>query len=179
MDENNNINETTQDAAKETIEETINETPSDKPATYDRPSAFDNPTSEKEASESSASDTPAGSAPAAGAFQETENRQSYGNTYGSNQSYNEGNTIISGPEAVSTGYGIASLVLGILSIPCSCCYGAGLLFSILGIIFGCVQPKDYDGKKPAMAVAGIICSIVGILFAIITVALFVLAAFSA
>lgn len=80
------------------------------------------------------------------------------------------------PEETSTGFAIASLVLGILSIvTCSCC-GIGILLSILGIIFGCLQPKDSFGNKPGMATAGIITSSVGILFNILFIALLALPA---
>ncbi|MDE6762003.1 MAG: DUF4190 domain-containing protein [Lachnospiraceae bacterium] len=83
--------------------------------------------------------------------------------YNSNTSYN------TAPEETSLGFGIASLVLGILSIITSCCCGLGLITGILGIIFGCVQPQDYTGKKPGIAIAGIITSCVGILFSILTI----------
>lgn len=69
-------------------------------------------------------------------------------------------------ESFSTGFAIASLVLGILSILSSCCCIGGLL-GIPGIIFGCLQQKDEYDKKPGMAVAGIITSIVGIIFSLI------------
>lgn len=86
--------------------------------------------------------------------------------YDTTSSYNSYNTA---PEEASLGFGIASLILGILSIITSCCCGLGLITSILGIIFGCVQPKDYSGKKPGIAVAGIITSCVGILFSILVI----------
>ncbi|MGN0153684.1 MAG: DUF4190 domain-containing protein [Lachnospiraceae bacterium] len=74
------------------------------------------------------------------------------------------------PEPVSNGYAIASLVMGILSIVTSCCCGfLSFLFGALGIIFGCIQPKDLSGKKPGMAIAGIITSIVGIVFGVIDI----------
>ncbi len=83
--------------------------------------------------------------------------------YNSNTSYN------TTPEETSLGFGIASLVLGIISIITSCCCGLGIITSILGIIFGCVQPQDYAGKKPGIAIAGIITSCVGILFSILLI----------
>ena len=69
-------------------------------------------------------------------------------------------------EEISKGYGIASLVLGILGILTSCCC-AGLIFGILGIVFGCVQPANEEGKKPGIAIAGIITSSIGIVFFIL------------
>ncbi len=71
------------------------------------------------------------------------------------------------PEEFSNGYGIASLVLGILSLfgGCCCCV-PGFLFSILGIIFGCVQPKDQMDQKPGFAIAGIVLSAIGLVISI-------------
>lgn len=69
-------------------------------------------------------------------------------------------------ETFSTGFAIASLIFGILSILGSCCCIGGL-FSILGIVFGCLQKKDESDKKPGMAIAGIITSIIGLLFSLI------------
>ncbi len=88
------------------------------------------------------------------------------NTAPKTSSYNSYNTA---PDEISLGFGIASLVLGILSIITSCCCGLGIITGILGIIFGCVQPQDYTGKKPGIAIAGIITSCVGILFSILTI----------
>lgn len=70
------------------------------------------------------------------------------------------------PEPPSNGYGIASLVLGILSIPGGCCCGIGVLFGILGIVFGCVQQRDTFGKRPGIAIAGIVLSVIGIILSI-------------
>ncbi len=75
---------------------------------------------------------------------------------------------------VSKGFAIASLVMGILGILTSCCCGMGTLFCILGIIFGCVQPKDANGQKPGLAIAGIITSCVGLLLSILGILYFVL-----
>ena len=78
-------------------------------------------------------------------------------------------------EPVPTGFAIASLVMGILSILGCCCYGlAGIIFGILGIIFGCIQQKAEYGKKPGMAIAGIITSAVGLILGIIVILCFVL-----
>ena len=61
----------------------------------------------------------------------------------------------------STGFAIASLVMGILGLLCCCCC-LGAIFDILGIIFYCVQKKDEYGKKPTMATIGLILSIVAL-----------------
>lgn len=75
-------------------------------------------------------------------------------------------------EPFSTGFATASLILGILSILGSCCCIGGL-FGILGLIFGCLQKKDESDKKPGMAIAGIITSIIGILFSLIALIYFI------
>lgn len=82
----------------------------------------------------------------------------YGNTHSNTAS-----------EDTSIGFAIASLVLGIFSIITSCCCGIGIICSILGIIFGCLQPNDYYGKKPGMAIAGITTSSVGILINLLVI----------
>lgn len=103
---------------------------------------------------------------------------SSGSTTGSSEknsettTYNSYNNVVSEPAEFSTGFAITSLVMGILSILTSCCCGLGILMSILGIIFGCVQPKDEFNKKPSMAVVGIITSIIGILTGILIIILF-------
>ncbi|MDR2586632.1 MAG: DUF2510 domain-containing protein [Coriobacteriales bacterium] len=57
------------------------------------------------------------------------------------------------------GMAVASLILGILSIPCCVVYIGGL-FGVLAIIFGCLGLKS---SKRGMAIAGIICGVVGVL----------------
>lgn len=76
------------------------------------------------------------------------------------------NVYVEPAEPVSKGLAIGSLVCGILSIVCCCC-GINVIAGITGIILGCIQKKDENGKKPGMAIAGIITSSVGLLFAII------------
>lgn len=66
----------------------------------------------------------------------------------------------------ANGLAIASMIMGIISILSSCCYGAGIIFGILGIIFGAVSKKSQE-KLESMAVAGIVCSIIGIAFSIL------------
>lgn len=57
---------------------------------------------------------------------------------------------------------ICSLVFGILSIVCCCCYG---VFGIVGLILSIVALAT--GKKSGFSIAGLICSIVGIVLTII------------
>jgi hypothetical protein len=54
---------------------------------------------------------------------------------------------------------VASLVLGILSIPCCVVYIGGL-FGLLAIVFGCLGIKS---SKRGMAIAGFICGVAGVL----------------
>ncbi len=81
--------------------------------------------------------------------------------YNINNGYNE--------PPKSNGLAIASLVLGIISIPMACCYGAGLVFGIIALILGLVsKPKTGPGagRLPGMAIGGIICGIIGALMSI-------------
>lgn len=71
------------------------------------------------------------------------------------------------------GFAIASLVLGIVSILMCCCCEIGALFGIPGIILGGIAiSKKYDGK--GMAIAGVICSVIGIVICIVYWILFAL-----
>ena len=94
------------------------------------------------------------------------------NTYANTDTTYNNSTYTSIPEApVSKGLAIASLVCGIISILLSCCCCGNLIFSIAGIICGCLQKPAEDGKKPGMATAGIITSIVGIVIIVISIAI--------
>jgi hypothetical protein len=72
-----------------------------------------------------------------------------------------------------SGMAIASLILGILSIPSGCCYGLGIILGIVGIILGVMSKKD-SGQMSGMAIAGIICSCFGIVFGIAFWVLFII-----
>lgn len=69
----------------------------------------------------------------------------------------------------SKGYATASLALGILSIIFACCCNfLGLILGIVGVVLGCLQkPDPATDKKPGMAIAGIICSAIGIVGSVI------------
>lgn len=61
------------------------------------------------------------------------------------------------------GLAVASLVLGVASLPFLACFGIGLLFALVGGVLGVVallkasrEPHAYGGK--GMAVAGLVCS---------------------
>lgn len=67
----------------------------------------------------------------------------------------------------SDGMGIASLVLGIVSIVMSCCITyVGLICGVVGIILAIMSNKK---GKNNMATAGLVCSIIGIVLAIILI----------
>lgn len=61
---------------------------------------------------------------------------------------------------------ICSLVFGILSIVGCCCYG---IFGIVGLVLSIVALAT--GKKSGLSIAGLVCSIIGI---VLTIAMFVI-----
>ncbi len=61
----------------------------------------------------------------------------------------------------ASGKQIAGLVLGILAILFSCCYGIpGLIFGIAGLILSIMGNKE---SKSGVGIAGLVCSIIGLL----------------
>ena len=58
---------------------------------------------------------------------------------------------------------ITALVCGILSIPCCLAYGAGTIIGIAAIVFGIIGIKS---TKKGMAIAGLICGVLGLLFGV-------------
>ncbi len=69
------------------------------------------------------------------------------------------------------GKSIASLILGILSIPFDCGFGFGLILGIIGVILGVSGRKStsrFPNARDGYSIAGIICSIIGILFGILS-----------
>ena len=76
-------------------------------------------------------------------------------------------------EIPGKGAGIASLILGILSLVFFCLYYISIPAGIAGIVTGCVAISKAKsvGAKNGMGVAGIVCSIIGMVICIaITVA---------
>lgn len=66
-------------------------------------------------------------------------------------------------QKTTDGLGIASMILGIVSIVMCCCYGVGLLLAIPGLILGLVAKKSPEtGKRSGFALAGIIISAISI-----------------
>jgi hypothetical protein len=67
----------------------------------------------------------------------------------------------------SNGFCVASLVLGIIGLPAACTFITPLLAVIFGIIgFNQVAKTGAEGGGKGMAIAGIICGIIGCLLAI-------------
>lgn len=67
------------------------------------------------------------------------------------------------------GFGITSMVLGIIALVTSCClYYVSIPCAVLGVIFAAVSLRGHkDGK--GMAIAGLVCSIVSLIPAIIVI----------
>ena len=114
-------------------------------------------------------------------FQSNNQGYSNDNTYYSQnptpQFYGANNDYQQPPQ--SNGMAIASLILGIISIPISCCYGIGLIFGIIAIILGFVSKSKNDpvsGKLSGLALAGIICGAIGCAFSVIMIIIYIAAA---
>ena len=179
MDENNMTNETEDTTDVSSSSENTTESSKNTANTSSSSESSTNSTENAEnasSSESSTNSTENAATPIVSAFEMDNNNSSpaatsyyipAGTTSASNTSAGSGSypsfeATDPNPE-ISRGFGIASLVMGILSIV-TCCCGVGALFSILGIIFGCIQQRDEYGQKPGQAIAGIITSCIGLLF---------------
>lgn len=68
-------------------------------------------------------------------------------------------------EKKSNGFAIAALVIGIIALLGSCCYGG--LLGILGVIFGIVALKNDQSK--GMSIAGIATSAVAFVITVVIV----------
>ncbi|HEX3027439.1 MAG TPA: DUF4190 domain-containing protein [Clostridia bacterium] len=78
------------------------------------------------------------------------------------------------PEQSYSGLAIASMILGILSLPLFCFYGSGVITAILSIIFGFVAKSKIStgaSKGFGMAITGIVLGIVTLTIGIIVVLL--------
>jgi len=70
------------------------------------------------------------------------------------------------PQMASNGYAVASLVLGLVSVPTVLCMGFGALPGVLGLVFGVkawrqMESSQTEGRGRSMAVAGVILGAVG------------------
>ncbi len=83
----------------------------------------------------------------------------------------------------TSGYAIASLVLGICSLMACTCYGLpSLPLGIIGIVFGELASRQVKlgtrgGPSKGMALAGRICSWVGVVVGCVVVVMIVISAF--
>lgn len=66
---------------------------------------------------------------------------------------------------VSQSFGIASLVLGIVSVVCCCLGPVGLVLSVLAIVF-CVLDCRRQQRFTGMSIAGLVLGIIGIVLGI-------------
>ena len=72
---------------------------------------------------------------------------------------------------------VASLVLGIASMPCLCCYGIGTLLGLVGMILGIVGIKQAKRANApyGMGTAGVILSIIGLILGLTIIVIMVIA----
>jgi len=74
------------------------------------------------------------------------------------------NTPVQSEKKDSSGFAVASLVLGIISLLPICC--VNLITAILAFIFGLISLKS---SKKGLAIAGIVLSIIAVLIAVVTI----------
>lgn len=73
------------------------------------------------------------------------------------------------PQKQDNGLAVAGMILGIASIPMSCCLGIyGLVIGIIGLILSIVSRKRTKG---GIGVAGIVCSVIGIVIGLLMILL--------
>lgn len=89
-------------------------------------------------------------------------QQSVQNDQFNSEFYNNQNSIYdqNPDQKKPNGLGIASLVLGIVSIVTCCCYGVSIIPAIVGLVLGIIQMRKYNN---GIAIAGLVTSIFGIL----------------
>ena len=83
------------------------------------------------------------------------------------------------PTGHAQGYATAALVLGIASLVLTCCCWCFALFyaggpcAVLAIVFACLSKRDNGGKLQGKALAGLILGIIGIIFFLICLVLYI------
>lgn len=75
------------------------------------------------------------------------------------------------PQDDNNGLAIVGLVMGIISILFSCCYGAGIIFGIAGWICSAMANKK---NKTGLGKGGLITSIVGTVLSILVIICFII-----
>lgn len=76
------------------------------------------------------------------------------------------------PEKKSNSSSVLALIMGILSILFCCCSIIGIIPAIVGIIFAGKAKKN--GEQGGMATAGLVCSIIGLVFGILATVVWVI-----
>lgn len=80
----------------------------------------------------------------------------------------------------TNGYAVASLVLGVIGLPLSLCYGiGGIIAGIIAIVLACISrdtnPDGTKGKLSGVAVGGLVTGIFSIVLGILIICLMVVA----
>lgn len=91
-------------------------------------------------------------------------------TFYENNAYYSGDNNEGNDNSGRTGFAVASLVLGILSVLCCCC-GLTVILAPLSIIFGIIALVKHHGGKP-MAIVGVVLSTLSII-ATIAISIFI------
>lgn len=103
-----------------------------------------------------------------GTYQQPQ-QQAYGSFDQTQYGYNQ-------PASSGKGMAIASMVLGIISIPTICFWIVGLPCAIVGLILGILYNKKNEHSP--MATAGIVCSIITIALLVLILILYIVGAVS-
>ena len=64
----------------------------------------------------------------------------------------------------NNGMAIGALICGIGGILLCCCCGIGAIVGIVGVVLAICSKKYNGGKMSGMAIAGLVCSIIAIVF---------------
>lgn len=89
------------------------------------------------------------------------NGQQYQNNGYPNQNQGYGAPQPSNMDGGSTGFAIASMILGIVAILMMCCvpsFWLKTIVAVLGLVFGIISLQNKNNAGRGMAIAGIICS---------------------
>ena len=86
--------------------------------------------------------------------------------------YNNGQPVVQvnmPPQQKTSGLAIASMVLGIISLCCSCFGWIGIICGVLAVIMSGIALAGHKAGK-GMAVAGLVCGIIALIPSIIVIA---------